>query len=69
MTKTLGFKNKVLHRFETNTLTDYGKKKPCTGEERNQVNQKTQNQPKEDIIKSIRNLFKLKKKMRPLKIK
>ena len=26
MTKTLGFKNKVLHRFETNTLTDYGKK-------------------------------------------
>ena len=26
MTKSLGFKNKVLHRFEINTLKDYGKK-------------------------------------------
>ena len=41
--------------------------KPCTGDKKNK-HTKTQNQSEENIIKNIRNLFRLKRKMKQLKI-
>ena len=38
-----GFTNTVVSLFKTNSPKDYGKKKPCTGEERNQTNQRHKN--------------------------
>ena len=51
-----GFKDKVVSLFKTNTpkQTLYGRGKKLS-------KPKTQKQPEENIIKSIRNLFQLKK--------
>ena len=68
MRKIVGdFKDKVASNFKTNTPKDYGKQIVCErGKKLNKP--KAQKQSEENIIKSIRNLFKLKKKMKQLKI-
>ena len=57
----------MLKVFKTNAPKDYGKQ-TMYGRGKKPSRQKPQKQPKWNIIKSIRNLFRLKKKMKQLKI-
>ena len=64
------FKNKVVSPFKINTPKDYGKK-TVYGREKKPSKQKkiSEEKSEENIIKSVRNLFKLKKrKMKQLNI-
>ena len=57
----------MLKVFKTNAPKDYGKQ-TVYGRGKKPSRQKRQKQHKENIIKSIRNLFRLKKKMKQLKM-
>ena len=55
-----GFKDKVVARFKTNTPKDYGKQ-TVYGRGKKPSKSKSKKQSEENITKSIKNLFKLKK--------
>ena len=60
------FEDKVLSLFETSTPKDYGEK-TMYSRGKKPSKPKTQNQFEENIIKSIRNLFKLKRETKTIK--
>ena len=61
-----GFKDKVISLFNTKTPNDYGKQ-IMHGRGKKPSKPKTQKQSEENITKSIRNLFKLKKENEVIK--
>ena len=61
-----GFKDKVISLFNTKTPNDYGKQ-IMHGRGKKTSKPKTQKQSEENIAKSIRNLFKLKKENEVIK--
>ena len=61
-----GFEDKVVSLFETSTSKDYGEK-TVYSRGKKPSKPKTQNQFEENIIKSIRNLFKLKRETKTIK--
>ena len=64
--KFVGHKDKVVNLFKTNTPKDYGKQ-VMYGRGKKPIKPKTQNQSEKNIIKSIKNLFKLKKENEAIK--